>query len=125
MALKTVFVCLFVCLFACDCLSINILDSQLENLCIIMVHASLLYNYITGTAVSGFDYNVVTNITIPADSSGEHCANISIIEDTLFEGDETFTLALIFTPTFGVAITLDNDMVAITITETESKGRTV
>ena len=46
----------------------------------------------TGTAISGSDYTVISDITVPADSTGEYCANISIIDDNLFEHRQyTFT----------------------------------
>ena len=63
---------------------------------------------------------MVSGITIPADSSGEHCANISITNDDLFEGDETFTVTLAVTnPSSGV--TLDNNMTEITIIDNDCK----
>ena len=71
--------------------------------------------------MSGSDYDMsISDITIPADSTGEHCADISIVSDTLFEGDETFTVTLTVTnPSSGV--TLDNNMVEITITDNDSR----
>ena len=71
--------------------------------------------------MSGSDYDMnIPDITILADSTGEHCADISIFEDTLFEGDETFTVALAVTsPSSGV--TLDNTMVEITITDNDGR----
>ena len=72
-----------------------------------------------GTATRS-DFTVMSGITITADSTGEHCADISVLEDTLFEGDETFTVTLaVANPSSGV--TLDNDVVEITITDNEGK----
>ena len=72
----------------------------------------------TGTATSGNDY-MISDITIPADSTGEYCihTSISILEDQMVEGDETFNVTL--TPSPG--LTLDNNVVAITITDNDGK----
>ena len=62
----------------------------------------------------------ISDITIPADSAGELCANISILEDTLFEGNETFTVTLVVTnPSSGV--TLNNNMTEIAITDNDGR----
>ena len=72
-----------------------------------------------GTA-TGSDFTMMSGITITADSTGEHCADISITNDDLLEGNETFTVTLAVTnPSSGV--TLDNDVVEITITDNEGK----
>ena len=82
-------------------------------------YPSYVLHVCTGTA-SGSDFNEISDITIPADSTGEHCADISILEDTLFEGNEAFTVTLDVTnPPAGV--TLDNDAVEITIIDNEGK----
>ena len=72
----------------------------------------------TGTAISGSDYTVISDITVPADSTGEYCANISITDDNQFEGEEVFAVILSVTNRPS-GVTLDNDTVAITITDNE------
>ena len=73
----------------------------------------------TGTATSGNDFNVMSDIiSAPAFTFGDYCADISIVSDDLFEGDETFTVAFI-NPSPG--LTFDNNMVVITIIDNDGK----
>ena len=75
----------------------------------------------TGSAsISDFAINAPV-IIITAGSTGEHCASISIFEDTLFEQDETFILTLTVTNNSS-GVTLDNNMVVVTIVDNDGKG---
>ena len=52
----------------------------------------------TGTAKYGEDFEQLDSpFDFPINSTGgaEHCVNVVILEDTLFEGDETFTVYLV------------------------------
>ena len=47
-----------------------------------------------GTTVAGEDYTSVSQMVIKADGRTEQLLNIPILDDTVYEGDETFTIAI-------------------------------
>ena len=68
-------------------------------------------------AVSPSDYTLdTTALTFPAESTDMQCANITITDDDVFEGDETFTLTIDVT-TAGVMATMT--MTTVTITDND------
>ena len=79
----------------------------------------------TGSAVAdNMDYAEVMsmNLTFPAHSNdGDiQCLNISILDDALVEGSETFTVILSVPTTTGLVVTTENSMTTITIIDDES-----
>ena len=71
----------------------------------------------TDTAVSPSDYTLdTTTLTFPAESTDMQCADITITDDDVFEGDETFTVT-ITVDTAGVIATMT--MTTVTITDND------
>ena len=71
------------------------------------------------TAVSGSDYiSLSYNITFTSGSEDgqTECVNITIVEDILYEVDETFALTL---TKADLGVNLENDTTTITITDTD------
>ena len=67
--------------------------------------------------MSASDYTLVTTaLTFPAESTDMQCADITITDDDVFEGDETFTVT-IDVATFDVME--GNTMTTVTITEND------
>ena len=68
-------------------------------------------------AVSPSDYTLDTTVlTFPAESTDMQCADITITDDDVFEGDETFTVTIIV-DTAGVMTTMT--MTTVTITDND------
>ena len=70
------------------------------------------------SAVAGSDYEMTTmNLTFPISSmdTDTECLNITIMEDTLVEGEETFTVTL----TTGLGVTTGTDVTTVTIMDNE------
>ena len=71
----------------------------------------------TDTSVSPSDYTLdTTALTFPAESTDMQCADITITDDALFEGDETFTVTIDVTT---LDVTEGNTMTTVTITEND------
>ena len=73
------------------------------------------------SAVAGSDYEMTTmNLAFPISSMDNdiQCLNITIMEDTLVEGDETFAVTL----TTALGVTTGTDITIITITDNEGIG---
>ena len=68
--------------------------------------------------MSPADYALMTTaLTFPAESTDMQCADITITDDDVFEGDETFTLTIdVTTP----GVTEGNNTTTVTITENDS-----
>ena len=75
---------------------------------------------LTVSAFAEYDYTAITSspLVFPAGSTdgAMECMNITIMEDTLFEGDETFTVGLMVV-TSGVMA--GNTETIVTITDNE------
>ena len=70
------------------------------------------------SAIAGSDYGMTTmNLTFPISSmdSDTQCLNLAIMEDTLVERDETFSVTL----TTGLYVTTGNDITTIIIIDNE------
>lgn len=80
---------------------------------------------ISGSALVFIDHKhmMITNLTFPANSSSGdmECLNVTIIEDTLLEGDETFTVSLELL-TIGKGVQLGNSVVVVSIVDNEGKS---
>ena len=72
-------------------------------------------------AIAGSDYlSVSTDVVFSAGTSngGMQCINVTIIDDSEIEGDETFTVTL---TTSSPAVTLGNAVTTITITDNDGE----
>ena len=75
--------------------------------------------------MNGSDYEAISTTTTFAAGSTDaetQCLNVTITEDALVEGDETFIVTMTLLTT-GVGVTTENDMSAITVMDNE--GTTV
>ena len=81
----------------------------------------------SSAAIAGSDYvSVSMDVVFPAGTSngGMQCIDVTIIDDSEMEGDETFTVALSTSSpvvTFGNAVTLENAVTTITITDNDGE----
>lgn len=74
----------------------------------------------TTTAIEDYE-NVNISKTIPMNSTNgiNQCLNVTLIDDGLVEGNETFMVIL--TPEAGVDVTLGNNVTIVTIVDNEGK----
>ena len=75
----------------------------------------------TVSAVAGSDYAEVMSMTFTISSGStdgdmSECLDVSITDDALVEGNETFTVQLVVTT---AGVTTGNDMTTVTITDNE------
>ena len=85
----------------------------------IKVSINSIFLYIIGSALENTDYTTISSaLMFPAGSANTtvQCVNITITDDDIFEGDETFTVGLTVN-TSGVME--GNTITAITITDNE------
>ena len=59
---------------------------------------------------------MTTALTFPAESTDMQCANITITDDDVFEGNETFTVTIVVTTP---DVREDNTMTTVTISADE------
>ena len=75
-----------------------------------------------GSAENGSDYTAVSSpLIFPATTSTDNvmqCINVSITDDLVFEGPETFTVTVTTTSS---QVTLGNDNTTVTITDNEGE----
>ena len=92
------------------------------------VSSSLAVGWSTsdGTATAGLDYTAVSSgtVTFPANSAASQTLTVSTLQDTLAEGDETFTVTLT-APDLPDGVSLGTASATATITDDESLTVTV
>jgi Calx-beta domain/S-layer homology domain len=82
--------------------------------------AAINYTVTSGTAIAGTDFVVASGTVVLSSKETSKTFQINITDDTLSEGDETFTVTL-SNPQYGVGLTTPNTM-TVSIKDNETGG---